>query len=470
MPYVDLHSGDDYASIYYTTSAPHSNVGGFDPEKPTVIILHPLFLDSTWLDHQFGDPRLYLNCNMIAFDMRTSGRSTCRPSGKHDSWVEAADLALCHQHLQLPPCHILALEGTSINCALRFAVLFPEMCLSLTLVNVPAPTELKWVFTALDELLQTWSFCDDLESFEHAGMECVRILVGQDCDSDLQDELIAYWETHIPPSQRHRAAESVACLMNRTPLRPEVYASIRQPVLLIHGEQNEMYPKKFAEKLLDQLVNAEGGAILYLVKGAAGSLSIVPGSASIANQVFAKFLGRLPKSQPQIRLPKIAILERMQTALGELAEITGDPSYMSHDPMSSLSFSCLTSDLVKSQEELLRHYARSRERAFCPLDADGRPIRKYSEKKNEHWFYGGKDGLSVAGSSLVPPERGKQESSEKSAQPSRTEGSIIKPGNEGHLRKAVAFNSGTVEAYVIKGSMAKVAASAPVTPFQRLLS
>lgn len=97
MPYVDLYSKEDYASIYYMTSSTFNNVGGFDPEKPTIMILHPMFLDTAWLDCQFGDPRLYRNYNLIAFDMRTVGRSTCQPSGKHDSWVDAADLALCHQ-------------------------------------------------------------------------------------------------------------------------------------------------------------------------------------------------------------------------------------------------------------------------------------------------------------------------------------------------------------------------------------
>lgn len=97
MPYVDLHCDDDYASIFYMTNAPRRNVGGFDAAKPSIIILHPLFLDSSWLDEQFEDPRLTSHYNLIAFDMRTCGKSTCRPSGRHDSWVEAADLAFCHQ-------------------------------------------------------------------------------------------------------------------------------------------------------------------------------------------------------------------------------------------------------------------------------------------------------------------------------------------------------------------------------------
>lgn len=104
MPCVDLYSSADYASIFYTTNTPHANVGGFDSEKPTIVILHPVFLDSTWLDLQMGDIRLNAQFNLIAFDMRSAGQSTCRPSGRHDNWVDAADLAFCFQVLVLLFC------------------------------------------------------------------------------------------------------------------------------------------------------------------------------------------------------------------------------------------------------------------------------------------------------------------------------------------------------------------------------
>jgi len=97
MPYVDLHAPDDYVSIHYTTNTPYGDVSAFDPGKSTIIILPPVYLDSTWLNNQFGDPRLSENFNLIAFDLRTSSQTTCRLSGRHDSWVDAADLAFCHQ-------------------------------------------------------------------------------------------------------------------------------------------------------------------------------------------------------------------------------------------------------------------------------------------------------------------------------------------------------------------------------------
>jgi len=68
------------------------------------------------------------------------------------------------QYLQLPPVHLVGIETVSVNCAQRFAILcvshltpfgfltqsipvrFPDMVLSLTLINVPPPTEYEQTY------------------------------------------------------------------------------------------------------------------------------------------------------------------------------------------------------------------------------------------------------------------------------------------------------------------------------------
>lgn len=94
MPYVDLpNAHDDYASLWYITNSSTGTVGGFDPAKATVLLLHPQFLDSAWLSAQFEDPRLSTSYNLIALDARHSGQTTSRLNGKQDSWTDAADVA-----------------------------------------------------------------------------------------------------------------------------------------------------------------------------------------------------------------------------------------------------------------------------------------------------------------------------------------------------------------------------------------
>lgn len=97
MPYIDLVSTDDWASIWYTTNSLTKHVSSFEPDKPTVMMLHPMGFDSRWLAALYADPRLNDNYNIIAIDSRYAGRSHSRPTGKLDHWVEAADLAFICQ-------------------------------------------------------------------------------------------------------------------------------------------------------------------------------------------------------------------------------------------------------------------------------------------------------------------------------------------------------------------------------------
>lgn len=158
-----------------------------------------------------------------------------------------------------------------------------------------------------------------------------------------------------------------------------------------------MCPKQYAESLASQLTGVEDGAVLYTVKGmspshfpskvssitslgAAGLLSIIPGSASIVNQVIAKFLSRFPHRRSDLVPPALSVEVRMTTALQNLARVSSNGSIATRNPLSSLSFSCLPKDIVKAQEELITQYARNRHQAFSPLGPDGKPLRKYDNQ------------------------------------------------------------------------------------------
>lgn len=66
----------------------------------------------------------------------------------------------------------------------------------------------------------------------------------------------------------------------------------------------------------------------------------------------------------------------MAAALSKLAQLTGDPSVALRDPFSSLSFSCLTPDVVQGQSESLTLYRKGEWAAFEPCGPNGRPIRR----------------------------------------------------------------------------------------------
>jgi len=83
-------------------------------------------------------------------------------------------------------------------------------------------------------------------------------------------------------------------------------------------------------------------------------------------------------------------------ALLRLADIMGNATISRRSPTSPISFSCLPQETVQAQTDLLSQYRKGERQAFSPLGPDGKPIRRYSTKHRDHWFHGGKDGLSVA--------------------------------------------------------------------------
>ncbi|KAI5124806.1 hypothetical protein M0805_005438 [Coniferiporia weirii] len=392
MPYIDFVSKGDRISLWYTTNTRHGGTGDFDPARPVVVMLHPLFLDSTWLTTQFEDPRLNARFNLIAFDLRSAGKSNARPSGAHDTWVDAADLAFAYQALGLQPAHFFAVENISVNAALRLAALFPELCLSLTLINVPPPTELEWAFDMYGELLNMWCHPQDLDEFDHALLEMTNYFLGKDSTPELQDELVAFWSLTYPPWRRSRVYELMHCVLNRTPVSEKVLACITQPTLIIQSDKTDINPIKYAELLSRQLVNVEGKARVHTIKGSPEYVTLVPTCASIVNRVFAEFLSRQPHVPTTLRMVTPAERqERMQEALYRLAELMEDASIAERDPSSPLSFSCVTPEVLQSQSDVLSHQMLKEREAFSPLGMDGRPCRRFSERYNDHWFQAEKE-------------------------------------------------------------------------------
>ncbi|THH33739.1 hypothetical protein EUX98_g470 [Antrodiella citrinella] len=406
MPFIDLVARDDYASLWYSTNTQARNVGGFDPLKPTIVMLHPLHVDSEWLYPQLDDPRLFQKYNIVTFDTRLTGASFNRFSPKYDLWVAAADLAHAFYHLRMPPAHIFASEVFGY-VALRLASLFPDLCLSLTLCNVAAQTEPKAVLDGFDELCRLWCYAEDLESFEYACGLHLSYNAAPDVQPDLADEIVAYFQMNWPPFKRTNLISVAQVILNRTAMTADELATIQCPVLICQAQSNPIFPVVFAEQLVKDLTGVPGGAILYPVKAAIGFITIF--SASIVNKVFTNFLTRLPAARSDLTEPAVSLSEAMHAALVRLGEFAGDPEVEKRDPQSPLSFSRVTEEVRKSQEDTFKAYEKDQRHAFSPLTRDGRPIRKFSERKDDWmWLQIKADRCSYTPPSKVPKVRFKE--------------------------------------------------------------
>jgi hypothetical protein len=65
------------------------------------------------------------------------GQSKAPFHPEQDVWVDAAELAVFHEVLQLSPCHVFASGAGGCTIAMAFAILFPEKCLSLFMCATP---------------------------------------------------------------------------------------------------------------------------------------------------------------------------------------------------------------------------------------------------------------------------------------------------------------------------------------------
>jgi hypothetical protein len=106
-------------------------------------------------------------------------------------------------------------------------------------------------------------------------------------------------------------------------------------------------------------------------------LSVIPGHASLMNKVVSNFWLRLPHHGSPMNPPTTPVEERMREALETLVALTGCERGSPIDPLCALSFSCLSPEVIKAQSELLELYKKDCYRAFSPLSASGRPLRKY---------------------------------------------------------------------------------------------
>ncbi|KAL6306711.1 Alpha/Beta hydrolase protein [Sparassis latifolia] len=483
MPYVDIVTREDYASIFYITNTPTGSVSSFDPSKPTVVMMHPLLLGSAWTYPQTGYPRLHSDFNIICFDTRSSGQSLCKASGEFDLWVIAADLALAFHHLGLPPAHIFTPELYAY-ASLRFAALFPEHCLSVTLCNVPAQSELRRIADAWEELSPHWTHAEDLESMEYCIKEVLDFFTGPDNTDpemvDLHDDLAVWWQTTYPPFKRSLTRTNFNLIANRVPMTSEELAAVRCPLLIIQAERSETHPKQYAEELANALINVPGGASLYLVKTSHAYLSLC--SSSIVNQVFLKWLRRQPAARSDLRKPMstAALSDRMMSALEQIGQWRRDPGFtMEKNPLSPIHFSCLSKEVCKSQEEMIASFEKGERAAFSPLGMDGRPLRKYSERK-AHWLDGGPDGFSYTDPKRYPQmDRGKQPkyaAKNVSLKSSKRDLAVVRPEpltEKDQLiprsNRANVEPANVVEKNVVKGSMARVVANSS-TALPRLLN
>ena len=148
MPFTRISTPEDDIELFWRSNLPQDDPTSISANgRATILLLHGVLLSVEYLETQFSDNSLSDAYNLIAFDIPTAGKTkaprfaTCGQGDVYDNWVEAAMIAHFCDTLGISSVHIFASMSNSIHAGLRFATLFPERCLSLTLCGATAQEE-----------------------------------------------------------------------------------------------------------------------------------------------------------------------------------------------------------------------------------------------------------------------------------------------------------------------------------------
>lgn len=366
--------------LNYICNAPSNDPLRFDHSRPTIVLLHGCWVDSSWLKYHFNDPRLVDHYNLIGFDARACGQTKSPILPSRDSWVDASDLAVALSLLGIQKCHIFAIQCTSVHAAYRFALLYPEMTLSLCLCQLPANVEPDWVLQAHEELIEAMCFPPDLETIERAYIETNYLLFSGMLTPDQSDEICAYWQTQFPATKRINTIQSSLPISQRVSLTDSMFKRLQMPILVLQGEKYVTSPIYQAEEEVSKMPHGQ----LLIVRGGPESFTLVPSCATVVNRVYSTFLSRLPAYQPFI--PVIRSKERTYAlGLQRLSQIFEDPSISQREPIDA-SFSMISPEKIAEIAAILAHFEKDQDKALTALDSDGRPIKRISEVKDDQGF------------------------------------------------------------------------------------
>jgi len=343
-------------------------------------------MDSTWYPFQFKDKRIGGSYNLIAFDGRNCGRSTSPLTPRRDAWVEAADIGAALALLGVSQCHVFASQMISVNTAYRFALLFPDMTLSLCLCQIPATVDMDWAPQAYQELLESWCFPPDVETVERACLELGYLMFGGAgvMPEALTDDVYELWQITFPATKRTKLLESALTCLQRQTLTDKMCSRLKLPVLIMHGDQYIVNPLDQAEAQANRLPNSQ----FFVVKGAPEAFTMVPSFATIVNRVYSTFLSRHPQPSTlafhRKRKFRRTEAEVLTVALQQLADIFEDPTIARRSP-TPLSFCMKSQEQIAESAALMKQFEHDEVNAVTALGRDGKPRRRLSTRHEDQW-------------------------------------------------------------------------------------
>ncbi|KAL1750409.1 Alpha/Beta hydrolase protein [Schizophyllum commune] len=319
MPEVDLKTAAGPVKMQYFVATPtDSDARDVDRSKPTILFIHSVFIGAEIFVAQFTDPGLR-QCNLVAPLLPGHGTTQSPPlTEDYTHQAMAEDMALFLDALSIPSCHVVGL-AVGANVGMELAVLHPEKVISLTLCSPLALKESEGNVEARQEIMHYWfdAFKDAIPdmSLINDALYGSEQMTFSNRYSDVRS-VRAVTQSSINYASSNWAPEpdklrSAAVIVNQWhSSRPRSGSEawqrffarqIRQPVQIIHFDDDVPYPLPVRQEILDEFRAAGREVPMHQVQGTCYGVLV---SAEDVNPLIYRFIAShteppLPSTPPR---------------------------------------------------------------------------------------------------------------------------------------------------------------------------
>ncbi|KAH6910703.1 Alpha/Beta hydrolase protein [Coprinopsis sp. MPI-PUGE-AT-0042] len=277
MPTVSANPSGGPITFNYKISTPTCpSADSIDPSLPTVLLLHPIYMEHHFWHPQLSSPALR-RFNIVTLDGRGHGLTVGAVPSNFRRPEAADDVYHFMKALNLPPCHIVGISmGACIG--LETTVSHPDRVLSLSLIAPLPLKEPEEVLAGRQEIYECFSAAVsppegiDEEALNYTAQGAYQLgtnglitRLGEAVVTICMPYALAKW---TKDKLDDAYTLSVTFFQDRKPHTIEQLGRISCPVSIVHCGADIAYPVEFADELRQRLDQAGVDVQLVSAPGA----------------------------------------------------------------------------------------------------------------------------------------------------------------------------------------------------------
>lgn len=267
--------------------------------------------------------------------------------------------------------------------ALRLALLWPNLVKTIMFVEAGARPEdcslMKVTEDTQIEVMKDVIAYDDLDTIEWISHQVAILLFGSGVPDNIVDRVVEHLEVHYTGRNVPRNYDYIMPMLHEPSLDKALLKLLTQPVLYIRSECTTETRPDIAIRPED-LTNAQVSA--EMIRSPPQPHTREPWSSHINESLKEFVMSHWQHNKVSCEGTLGNVYAHMAAGLNRLAQITNRPELLKRDPMVSASFSLTSDRIIERRREIFAELIALSETTEPGniLDADGRPLRKWSDR------------------------------------------------------------------------------------------